>query len=193
MIKSDGFYDYAWNPVEGCLNNCPYCYAKKDIERAGKSFVPTFYEERLLEPSKVKPCTIFATHYTDLMGDFIPGKWIDAVINECRSLPKHTFIFITKNPIRYYDFKWPENCILGVTIESSDKWHRAKTMEDLPYRKMASVEPIKGGFEDYDFSQFELVVVGALFGAVMKTKGKWVNSIKHPNIHYKANVRQYLL
>jgi hypothetical protein len=37
------------------------------------------------------------------------------------------------------------------------------------------------------------VVIGALFGAVARTKSKWVNSIKHSNIHYKANVRQYLL
>lgn len=25
--------DYTWNPITGCLNNCPYCYAKKQAKR----------------------------------------------------------------------------------------------------------------------------------------------------------------
>lgn len=28
--------DRTWNPVTGCLHNCPYCYAKKIAERFAK-------------------------------------------------------------------------------------------------------------------------------------------------------------
>ena len=191
-MKSDGFYDYAWNPIEGCLNGCPYCYARHDFERLGKSFEPVFYEDRLKEPAKVKPCRIFTDHYTDIMGEFIPESWINQIITVCRSLPLHTFIFITKNPIRYYKFQWPDNCILGVTIESPYKWARAKILEESTSRKMASIEPILGDFTGYDFSQFELVVIGGMMNAKVSTKSKWVNSIIHPNIHYKANIRSLL-
>ena len=74
MIKSAGFYDYAWNPVTGCLHGCPYCYAARDYKRWGMSFEPTLHEDRLSEPYKVRASRIFVTHYTDLMGDFIPTE-----------------------------------------------------------------------------------------------------------------------
>ena len=25
----DGTQGYTWNPITGCLNGCPYCYARK--------------------------------------------------------------------------------------------------------------------------------------------------------------------
>jgi len=31
-----------WNPVTGCLNGCPYCYAKKIAERFGKDLWPKY-------------------------------------------------------------------------------------------------------------------------------------------------------
>lgn len=192
MLKSTGFYDFAWNPIEGCLHGCDYCYAKIDIERRGKSFDPKFYEERLEEPFKVKSSRIFCTHYTDMMGEFIPKSWIESVLNVIHLLPEHTFIFITKNPSRYYSFDFPQNCILGVTVESPDKWIRAEEMIVSKNRKMCSIEPMLGSFEGKDFSQFELIVIGALMGAKSHICSQWVNSVKHNNIYYKRNVKQYL-
>lgn len=193
MIHSDGFYDYAWNPVEGCLHGCPYCYAKRSFDIRGLDFKPTFYEDRLNEPSQVGPCGIFVTHYTDLMGDFIPLEWVNKILDVCRSLPKHTFIFITKNPISYYKYSWPDNCIIGVTIESPEKFWRSKIIEELNVRKMVSIEPIFGSFDGFDFSQFELVVIGDLMYEKSKTCIEWVNSVNHSNIFYKPNVRKYLI
>lgn len=192
MMRSVGFYDWAWNPVEGCLHGCDYCYASKDFHEKGKPFTPKFYEERLIEPSLVGPAKIFVTHYTDLMGDFIPKEWVEAIINECKSLPKSEFIFITKNPINYFKYDWPANCVLGVTIESPEQWNGAHIMKGLPTRQMASIEPLLGSFRGYDFSQFELVVVGALMYVGKKPNADWINSIKHDNIFYKPNVRGYL-
>ena len=192
MIKSDGFYDWAWNPVEGCLNGCPYCYARKDFERRGKSFKPTFYPERLNEPLKITTKKrIFVTHYCDLFGEWVPRNWVLSILDVIKR-STHDYIFITKNPIRYYDYEFTDNCILGVTIESSEKWLRSLIMSELNNRKMVSVEPLQSSFAGKDFSQFELVVIGGMIGGMDKVKSEWVNSIKHENIYYKPNIRKYL-
>jgi len=31
--------DRTWNPVTGCLHNCPYCYAAKIAHRFGEKYV----------------------------------------------------------------------------------------------------------------------------------------------------------
>ena len=192
MIKSDGFYDYTWNPVEGCLHGCEYCYARRDLERRGKSFKPTFYPDRLDEPKMIKvKKRIFVTHYCDLFGTWVPRNWVLSILDVIKR-SGHDYIFITKNPLRYYEYEFSDNCILGVTVESSYEWHRTKMMEGLKNRKMASIEPLLGSFAGYDFLQFDLVVIGDMIGAKSNIKSEWVNSIKHENIFYKPNIRRHL-
>lgn len=193
MIRSDGFYDYAWLPVEGCLNDCWYCYGKTDFKRRGKSYEPKFYPERLKEPILMKkPAMIFITHYTDLMGEFIPAEWIEQVMNIMNQCSWHTFMILSKNPRRYFEFDYPGNCMTGVTVESSDQWQRAEIINKLNTRKWISIEPIMGDFTGRDFAQFELVVIGKLFNHVSKIRPEWVRSVKHDNIYYKPSVRRYL-
>jgi protein gp37 len=156
------------------------------------SYLPEFHPEVLKEPFSMKPSRIFVTHYTDLMYEFIPDAWIEPVIGVCRSLPKHTFMFLTKNPRRYLEFDWPENCMLGVTVESQEQWQRIDIIKELKARKWCSIEPILGDFTGCDFSQFELVVIGKLFNYVSNIRREWVKSVVHPNIYYKESVRRYL-
>ena len=192
MMKSNGFYDYAWNPVEGCLHDCKYCYAKRDLERRGKSFNPIFYPDRLEEPLQIRSKKrIFVTHYCDLFGEWVPRSWVTSILDVIKG-SIHDYIFITKNPIRYYEYEFTSNCVLGVTVESPAKWLRVKIMDELNVRKMVSIEPLQGSFNGYDFTQFELVVIGGMIGAVNNIKSEWVNSIKHGNIYYKPNIRRYL-
>ena len=184
MIRSSGFYKYAWSPIEGCNQGCTYCYARAEIEKIGNDFnKPQFFEERLVEPSQVKPCRIFVNHLSDIMGSWVPADWIKKVINVCRLLPAHEFIFMTKSPKRYFEFSFPDNCILGVTIETPEQWHRAEIMEGITNRKMCSCEPILGSFRGYDFSQFEFVVIGGLMG--VKSNHKLFRTVKHPVIYRK--------
>ena len=192
MIRSTGFYDYVWSPVTGCLNDCWYCYGKTDFQRRGMSYAPEFHPEVLKEPFSMRASKIFVTHYTDLMGDFIHTEWIEPILGVCRSLPKHTFMFLSKSPRRYFEFDFPDNCMLGVTVESRDQWQRAEMIKELKARKWISIEPIMGDFTGCDMSQFELVVIGKIFNHVSKIKREWVKSVVHPNIYYKETVRRYL-
>jgi DNA repair photolyase len=41
---------YTWNPVTGCLYNCPYCYARDIAMRFTGHFKPEFHEKRLDAP-----------------------------------------------------------------------------------------------------------------------------------------------
>jgi protein gp37 len=179
MIKSKGFYRHAWDPVEGCKNGCWYCYAAKEV----KDFtMPKFFEERLIEPSQVKPSIIFVNHLSDIMGDWVPTEWIQKVIDVCRSLPEHLFIFMTKNPKRYYEFEFPDNCVLSVTVEGPEQYWRVEAMKGIKNRKLASIEPCLGSFEGLDLSQFEAVVVGPLLGSKDR---KYLDTIDHNNVFRK--------
>lgn len=124
--------DYVWNPVRGCLHNCPYCYGKRIDRRFGDgSFAPTFHPERLQEPLKVKkPSRIFVGSIADLFGNWgwfdgeteiHPGDIIDAILNITEQCPQHTFIFLTKNPKGMQGFNFPDNCWCGTSVENQEK------------------------------------------------------------------------
>lgn len=189
MKQSAGFYQWAWDTVVGCKNGCEYCYAKRIIEKTHRrDFTKVLYFNDLWdEPAKVKPSLIFVNHFSDIMGEWVRADYIQRIIDTAKSLPEHEFLFMTKNPSRYYDFDFPDNCILGVTIESPDKWWRAETLKEVKprSRQMCSVEPILGDFTGYDFSQFELVVVGALWTFDDQPLDKrFYDTVKHKNIYY---------
>jgi protein gp37 len=178
MEKSSGFYKWAWDPVVGCHNGCWYCFARDKIKNFEKI---RFYEDKLGEPYKVEPSLIFVNQLSDLMSPDVPQEWVQKIINVIWDLPEHEFLFLTKNPDGYMEYEFPHNCILGVTVEKPERWWRAERMLKYTNRKMCSVEPILGNFTGYDFSQFELVVVGCLIGT---EDHQYYNTIKHPNIYH---------
>ena len=49
-----GWAAYSWNPVTGCKNDCPYCYAREIGNRFDGHFNPTLHKERLQAPEKTK-------------------------------------------------------------------------------------------------------------------------------------------
>ena len=93
--------DYSWNPITGCLNGCPFCYARKLAEgrlrgRAGypevKPFDPMFHPDRIDEPKHVKePSWIFAVSMGDMFSPGIKPKWINRVFDTIRSTPQHQY------------------------------------------------------------------------------------------------------
>jgi protein gp37 len=119
--KKGDWSEESVNPIQGlCQYACPYCYARRMYTRfkwnkTVRLALPAF-DSLPKKPSRVFVCS---TH--DVMGPWIPDKWIWSIIEECRVRAQHTFYFLTKNPQRYASFVWPENCWLGATAEDGQK------------------------------------------------------------------------
>lgn len=123
--------DYTWNPVVGCRHACPYCYGRRVAERGlgeygkwpkGERFQPRLLEDRLDDPKKLlTPATIFVGSMCDLFGSWVPLDWIRQVLDVVEACPWHTFIFLTKNPLRYLQMAYlglgfPQNAWVGYTL-----------------------------------------------------------------------------
>jgi len=135
--------DSTWNPVWGCENNCPYCYARRMAKRIhgnmaakefnflGKSigyeynkyvelstklknFRPTWIESNFNKSFPKKPSRIFVNSMSDIK--FWKAEWMERVLDKIREYPQHIFQFLTKFPEIYNDYNFPENCWLGITV-----------------------------------------------------------------------------
>lgn len=183
--------DRTWNPVWGCKNNCWYCYAKRIGMRFVGNFEPRFYPERIKQPYAVnQPLKIFVCSMADLFGNWIPDKWIKRIIRVARENPQHTFQFLTKNPNRMNQFKFPDNCWVGTTITKQNELHRIGDLVKTNAKfHFVSFEPLLEEIEaDLEGEDIDLIIIGALTGEKQKTKPEW-DKIKHHNKFYKRNFR----
>ena len=195
--------DYTWNPVIGCKTGCHYCYA----ERMNKRFKwiqdwkqPEFFPERLNGPFNKKAGKVFVGSMCDLFGGWIHSHWIQQILDVCHLASQHEFMFLTKHPIRYNEFTFPENAWLGITVEKWDgegrntqRLYDMMAIQSTTIKKFLSIEPLLGDFFDIHLENYDLVIVGAMTGsgAVIPDR-EWIESIKHPNIFYKENIKKYL-
>ncbi len=163
---------YSWNPVTGCLHNCPYCYARDIANRFyPQGFAPTFHPERLAIPVSHHPridaaiagrC-VFTCSMSDLFGSWVPQSWISAVLEAIYNAPEWYFLLLTKNPHRLLGIDFPPNAWVGTTI---DRQSRIKTAENVFQKvnaqvKWISCEPL---LEPLTFSAldiFDWLVIGS--------------------------------
>jgi len=120
---------------------------------------------------------IFVGSSTDMWSQSIPREWIERIIAYCMVYPHNTYLYQTKNPLRYMEFCKPPKFVLGTTIETNREdliklYSKAPTIENRVYwmmqlpnlvRKMVTIEPIM------DFDLFELVTI------IKNIKPEWVN------------------
>jgi len=161
-----------WNPITGCKHNCVYCWSRRFVESRLRNttkyrygFAPRLYEYAFKK--RFDDGTVFVVDMGDLFGEFIPREWILKVIEHIRRFPNTTFLFLTKNPARYFEFLsvMPSNVILGSTIETNrDDLYmehniseaplpssRYRAMKEIKWlRKFISIEPIL----DFDMDEF---------------------------------------
>ena len=166
-----GWARHSWNPVTGCLHNCPYCYARDIAARFyPHGFVPALAPDRLTAPLHYKPRpsddpaerNIFTCSMADLFGKWVPEEWIEAVMQTVREAPQWNFLMLTKFPLRMVDREVPENVWLGTTVDTQS---RVKAAEDAFARVPAStrwlsLEPL---LEPLKFTRpelFQWVVIG---------------------------------
>jgi protein gp37 len=173
---------WSWNPLTGCLHNCPYCYAKHFANRLyqdGPKFAPALWPDRLKAPRntpfprariEAEPDLwkrralgkVFLCSLADLFGRWVPKQWIDAVLAEVRAAPQWTFLLLTKFPIRMAEFDFPENAWVGTTVDCQARVANA----ERAFRKVKagvkwlSCEPLLEPLKFTDLGAFQWVVLG---------------------------------
>ena len=153
------FVTHTWNPIRGeCPHQCVYCYMKRF--KVGKLRL----EEKELRTKLGSGNFIFVGSSTDMWSEEVPDNWITEVLEYTRKFPDNTYLFQTKNPIRFLEFVdyFSLNSILGVTIETNRDYKVTKAPEPTKrwadftlasgcgFRKMVSIEPIM----DFDLEDF---------------------------------------
>lgn len=181
--------DFTWNPVTGCKNKCWYCYGRALNKRFGSHYEPHFWWGRLDQPLKVKkPSKIFVCSIADLFGDWIAEDTINYILDVVKKCPQHTFQFLTKNPLRYCDFSFPDNCWIGVTHTGFTKrgyiydgYMDSKVVIAFENKRntLLSCEPLLGGSISIPL-ECKWVIIGAMTGQgsqEYQPKIKWIESI----------------
>jgi len=157
----------------GCFFKCVYCAFKKTLSRmhcsSCRDFIPHSHTEVL---SKRPPRTKEGEFLTiGLTGDisFASNTTMEAIIHYCWLWAKHTFLIQSKDPSSFLGYEFPENVILGTTIETTTtnwdteiQWERNdrkilsysdyskaphpylryRAMQDLNCRKEVTIEPV---------------------------------------------------
>jgi protein gp37 len=201
--------DVTWNPIWGCLNHCPYCYAKRIAKRWGKAvcgrddFVPTWVESNFRKQFPGKPSVILVNSMSDFEHWDLP--WIKKVIDKIADHPEHIFMFLTKRPAAYtvINFGFPGNVWLGATATSELTVGPALT--DLSAAKalygvhvFLSIEPLHGHIskESVDKDYLDWIIVGAETGSrkgkVLPDEG-WIEEFLQCEtpVFFKDNIRGY--
>ena len=150
------------------------------------NFYPTLHKYRLNQPQKwVKPQNIFVCSMADLFGDWVPDDWIMRVFDACCDVPRHRYLFLTKNPARYAKL-----ARTGMLPKRDNFWY-GSTLDSMKSRRypgrildhtFVSIEPLTERM-DVGLGSFggdEWIIIGAETG---NRKGKvipekeWVDTI----------------
>jgi protein gp37 len=164
---------WSWNPVMGCLHNCPYCYARDIANRFyPQGFTPAFQPNRLGAPyhqrvpqqaeHELGYRNIFTCSMADLFGKWVPTEWIEAVLDVARDCPQWNFLFLTKFPNWLAEFTYPENAWLGTSVDCQA---RVKNAEQSFAKmqggvKWLSIEPMLEPLKFTSLEMFNWVVIG---------------------------------
>jgi protein gp37 len=178
-IIREGEYNYRYDPF-------PY------------GFEPTFHRYRLDEPAKkTKGSKVFVCSMADLFGEWVPNEWIAEVFKACEAAPQHQYLFLTKNPKKYYN--WfpsvgsPRNFWLGASavnkpdekvIEVGGGFLTTTahcTADTMRFFKNSfiSFEPLLNDvMQDCDLDGIDWVIVGAQTGpGAIPPRPEWVQNI----------------
>ena len=152
-----------------------YGYPKED------PFKPIFHEDRINEPFDLyEPSRIFVSSMGDLFGEWVDEETILRVIGVALFNPRHTFLFLTKNPKRYEQFDFPQNCWLGYSSEG-DIYYRFTAQQQEKNLTFISIEPLieePKNLQNLEWTDW--IIMGAETGnrkEKIATDPEWVNQI----------------
>lgn len=168
-----GWSDYSWNPITGCSLRCEYCYAKRFAERlAGRAgyplddpFRPTFHEDKLRDPEKVKrPGRVFTCSMGEIFDPMVDPEWLRLIFDEMRRCPQHTFLILTKQPQELRRHEFPDNCWVGVTVDVRSRLGALDLLRASSARvKFVSFEPLLEPLEP-NLEGIDWVIIGGKTG-----------------------------
>jgi protein gp37/ParB-like chromosome segregation protein Spo0J len=169
---------WSWNPITGCLHDCPYCYArdiagnKRMASAYPNGFAPTLKARSLLAPrhmavpreahADARFRNVFTGSMTDLFGRWVPEEWIEAVLREMHAAPDWNFLCLTKFPKRMAEFDIPENVWMGTTVDLQARVAAAEAgFAKLKCKvKWLSCEPLLEPLKLKQLELFDWMVVG---------------------------------
>lgn len=193
VVNPDGTQGFSWNPIVGCTNACPYCYARRIARRFSKcelcrSFTPHLHEERIRQPyDREEPATIFLGSMCDLWDKEVPLGWRLPLWGIVQSTPQHTFLVLTKQPQNFVRvegdwFDKLDNLWLGVTVTGVDDEWRLDSLSDWRTEQaFVSFEPLLA-YPDLEEVRMcvDWTIIGAQTGAGSQDKAPqlhWIQSI----------------
>jgi len=191
MAKSKIEYcDYTINPTLGCKHGCIYCYAKRMNDRFKwiKDWTkPHYKHDWYLKLGEIKKSSIiFIGSLTDLFGNWVLTGYIKKVIRMCGYYPQHKFLFLTKNPKRYAEFEFSDNCWLGTTITNNkdDIEKGAYLFNSNNKNLFISYEPLLEYIEPSHYKNVRWIICGGLTPKPVHKK-EWLDRIVEQCNHYK--------
>lgn len=166
--KAIDYLDWTWNPVKGkCLFNCQYCYMKPLFKRfKWDETLRIDINEMLWVPRK--PSRIGVCYNLDLFHPKVPKYWVKEVISVAWTNPQNTYLFLTKFPPAYGEFRFPENAWLGTTWDglkltegNAEILDARRPLEDTC--KFVSFEPLlaKPNFTLSQVPGIDWIIIGA--------------------------------
>jgi len=147
--KKIGWADWSFNPVWGCLNDCPYCYAKGisrrfavqlsywwDIpEEKFKKFLPIWIEKNFQKKIPNYAKHVFVNSMSDIM--FWREEWFEKVLEKADLYPEKKFLFLTKSTNIFQVDYDRQNVFIGRTITKNEDIALKDSIKDF-----YSIEPI---------------------------------------------------
>ena len=186
--------DSTVNPVVGCPNGCPYCYARKINNRfhyIEEWSEPQFFADRLKQFASEKPKSIFIDSMSD--AGCWQYEWFKAVMDATQANPQHNYILLTKKPDHLLAMKLQylskctelalKNVYFGATITSTQAYKTGDTTL-LKYMDFLSIEPLLAPIRQLDavlrLGIIKTIIIGAETGNrknKVTPKKEWVDDI----------------
>lgn len=157
-----GFINYTWNPIKGrCPHDCSYCYMHRYWKMMKDDRLRLDVKE--LKTNLGEGNFIFVGSSTDMW--LYKTELIYKVLTHIAMYPNNTYLFQTKTPASFAYWRFNNNQILGITLETN-RWYAQISKAVIPIkrirdfmkiqhpRKMVTIEPIM----DFDVIPFATMI-----------------------------------